>query len=383
MNPNFWQGKRVLITGHTGFKGAWLALWLQSMGAKVTGYALPAPTSPSLFALANIKKHLKHVEGDIRNLTKFTAVMQIAQPEIVFHMAAQSLVRYSYENPVDTFATNVMGTVNLLEAVRQTASVKATVIVTSDKCYENREQMWGYRETDAMGGFDPYSSSKGCAELVTASYRASFMSPENHATHGKSIASVRAGNVIGGGDWAKDRLIPDILKSLKEQEKIILRSPNAIRPWQHVLEPLSGYLLLAEKMIENGTKFSEGWNFGPNDADAKSVGWMTQTLLENWARVSGQVASYQVENARLHEANTLKLDCTKARTKLQWQPKWNAETAIEKIIDWQQAYLKGQDMRSFTLSQVQEYQQLAAEKNLEITKKVAKTSQENALSNAH
>lgn len=353
-NPSFWQGKRVFLTGHTGFKGAWLSLWLQSLGAKVTGFALPPPTSPSLFALANVKKGMKHIEGDIRDLEKLTAVMQVAQPEIVIHMAAQSLVRYSYQNPVETYATNVMGTVNVLESVRKTTSVKAAVIVTSDKCYENREQMWGYRESDPMGGFDPYSNSKGCAELVTASYRASFMPVSDYAKHSKSIASVRAGNVIGGGDWATDRLVPDIIKSLMDHQPVTLRSPNAVRPWQHVLEPLSGYILLAEKMYEEGAKFSEGWNFGPNDTDAKTVEWMTKTLIDAW----GKHASYQVQNANLHEAQLLKLDCTKARTLLSWQPKWDAQTAVLKICDWYKAYLAGEEMAEFTLSQIREYQQV-------------------------
>lgn len=353
LNQEFWQGKRVFLTGHTGFKGAWACLWLQSLGAKVTGYALPPPTSPSLFALANIKKYMKHVEGDIRDLEKLTAVMQVAQPDIVIHMAAQSLVRYSYQNPVETYTTNVMGTVNVLEAVRKTASVKAAIMVTSDKCYENREQIWGYRENDPMGGFDPYSNSKGCAELVTSSYRASFMPASDYEKHGKSIASVRAGNVIGGGDWATDRLIPDIIKSLMDHQPVTLRSPNAVRPWQHVLEPLGGYLLLAEKMVENGAKFSEGWNFGPNDNDAKTVEWMTKTLIQAW----GNNASYQVQDANLHEAQLLTLDCTKARMRLGWQPKWNAQTAVLKIHDWYKAYLAGENMADFTLSQIQEYQQ--------------------------
>lgn len=353
LNPDFWQGKRVFLTGHTGFKGAWACLWLQSLGAKVTGYALPPPTSPSLFALANIKKYMKHVEGDIRDLEKLTAVMQVAQPDIVIHMAAQSLVRYSYQNPVETYTTNVMGTVNVLEAVRKTASVKAAIMVTSDKCYENREQIWGYRENDPMGGFDPYSNSKGCAELVTSSYRASFMPASDYEKHGKSIASVRAGNVIGGGDWATDRLIPDIIKSLMDHQPVTLRSPNAVRPWQHVLEPLGGYLLLAEKMVEDGAIFSEGWNFGPNDTDAKTVEWMTKTLIQAW----GNNASYQVQDANLHEAQLLTLDCTKARTRLGWQPKWNAQTAVLKIHDWYKAYLAGENMADFTLSQIQEYQQ--------------------------
>jgi CDP-glucose 4,6-dehydratase len=359
INPHFWQGKRVFITGHTGFKGAWACLWLQSLGAKVTGYALPPPTSPSLFALANVKKGMQHIEGDIRDLEKLTAVMQVAQPEIVIHMAAQSLVRYSYQNPVETYATNVMGTVNVLEAVRQTNSVKAAIVVTSDKCYENREQLWGYRENDPMGGFDPYSNSKGCAELVTASYRASFMPANEHQKHGKAIASVRAGNVIGGGDWAFDRLVPDIIKSLMDHQPVTLRSPNAVRPWQHVLEPLGGYLLLAEKMVENGAKFAEGWNFGPDDKDAKTVEWMTKTLTENW----GNRASYRVENAHLHEAQLLKLDCTKARTLLNWQPKWDAKMAVLKINDWYKAYLAGENMAEFTLQQIQEYQQLATPVN--------------------
>lgn len=353
-NPSFWQGKRVFLTGHTGFKGAWACLWLQSLGAKVTGYALPPPTSPSLFALANVKAGMQHIEGDIRDLEKLTAVMQVAQPEIVIHMAAQSLVRYSYQNPVETYATNVMGTVNVLEAVRNISSIKAAIVVTSDKCYDNREQMWGYRETDPMGGFDPYSNSKGCAELVTASYRASFMPPEKYATHGKAIASVRAGNVIGGGDWATDRLVPDIIKSLMDHQPVTLRSPNAVRPWQHVLEPLGGYLLLAEKMVEDGAKYAEGWNFGPNDSDAKTVEWMTQTLIGAW----GNGASYKTENADLHEAQLLKLDCTKARTLLNWQPQWDAETAVLKIRDWYKAYLAGENMAEFTLSQIQAYQGL-------------------------
>ena len=276
MNHSFWNGKRVLMTGHTGFKGSWLSLWLQSMDAQVVGYALAPPTDPSMFEVAEIGKGMLSIIGDIRDLKHLRAVFAEHKPEIVIHMAAQPLVRYSYIEPVETYSTNVMGTVNLLEVVRNTGSVKAVMNVTSDKCYENREWAWGYRENEAMGGYDPYSSSKGCAELVTAAYRNSYFHPEKYQQHGVAIASARAGNVIGGGDWAGDRLIPDILRAITEGKAVNIRNPYAIRPWQHVLEPLYGYLQLAQKLYEEGTAYAEGWNFGPNDENAKPVQWIVE-----------------------------------------------------------------------------------------------------------
>jgi CDP-glucose 4,6-dehydratase len=350
---SFWQGKRVLITGHTGFKGSWLSLWLQSMGAKVTGYALEAPTCPSLFEVANVAQGMNSIVGDVRDLTHFQTVFAEHQPEIVIHMAAQALVRHSYIEPVETYSTNVMGTVHLLEAVRNTSSVKAVVNVTSDKCYENREWAWGYRENEAMGGYDPYSNSKGCAELVTSAYRSSYFHPEKYNQHGVAIASGRAGNVIGGGDWAEDRLIPDMMRAITQGRPVSIRNPHSIRPWQHVLEPLSGYLLLAQKLYEEGAGFSEGWNFGPNDDDAKSVGW----ILDNLTKVWGEGASWQIDGGNHpHEAHYLKLDCSKAKIRLQWQPRWTLSTAINQICDWHKAYLAGADMQVLCLRQIQQYE---------------------------
>ncbi len=354
MNPAFWRGKRVFLTGHTGFKGSWLSLWLQSMGAEVTGYALNPPTNPSLFEVANVGEGMTSVIGDVRDLSLLQKTMQDANPEIVIHMAAQPLVRYSYANPVETYATNVMGSVHLLEAVRNTKGVKAVVSVTSDKCYENREWVWGYREDEAMGGYDPYSNSKGCAELVTAAYRSSFFNPENYKEHGVAVASARAGNVIGGGDWAGDRLIPDFIRAIVAGETVVIRSPNAIRPWQHVLEPLSGYLVLAEKLYTHGNKFSEAWNFGPSDGDAKSVEWIINQLVTNW----GDGAGFKVDEAaaNLHEAHFLKLDCSKARMQLGWQPRWDATETIKRICAWHKAHLSGEDMKAYALGEIGQYQ---------------------------
>lgn len=354
MNPTFWQGKNVLLTGHTGFKGSWLSLWLQSLGAEVTGYALQPPTSPSLFEVAKVADGMHSIIGDIRNLDSLQKVIRDARPEIVIHMAAQPLVRYSYTNPVETYATNVMGSVHLLESVRNINSVKAVVNVTSDKCYENREWVWSYREDEAMGGYDPYSNSKGCAELVTAAYRSSFFNPEHYKEHGVAIATARAGNVIGGGDWAEDRLIPDFIRAIVSGDTVVIRSPNAIRPWQHVLEPLSGYLLLAEKLYTEGSKFAEAWNFGPSDSDAKSVEWIIDQLVTNWE----EGAAYKVDQsaANLHEANFLKLDCSKARMNLDWKAQWGATETIQRICAWHKAHLKGQDMRLYTLNEINQYQ---------------------------
>lgn len=353
VNSVFWSGKKVFVTGHTGFKGGWLCLWLQRLGAEVTGYALSPPSNPSLFEVAGVAQGMKSVIGDIRDGITLSAAMREAAPDIVIHMAAQALVRRSYVDPVETYATNVMGTVHLLEAVRQTESVRALVNVTSDKCYENKELVWGYREEEPMGGYDPYSNSKGCAELVTASYRNSFFHPEKYAEHKLALASARAGNVIGGGDWAEDRLIPDILRAISAGCPVVIRNPHAIRPWQHVLEPLSGYLLLAQRLYEQGMGYAEGWNFGPRDDDAKPVQWIVEQVTQQWS----EGASWQLDAGdHPHEANYLKLDCSKARMRLDWQPRWELAQTLERIVSWQRAYLKQQDMREFTIRQIISYQ---------------------------
>lgn len=353
MNPAFWKNKKVLLTGHTGFKGSWMALWLQDMQAEVLGYALAPPTSPSLFEEADVGKGMTSIIGDIRDLDKLLSVFAEYQPEIVLHMAAQPLVRYSYQNPVETYSTNVMGTVNLLEAVRKTAGIKAVVNITTDKCYENREWAWGYRENEPMGGHDPYSNSKGCSELVTAAYRSSYFPPETYQHHGVAIATARAGNVIGGGDWAEDRLIPDIMRAISNGESVNIRNPLAIRPWQHVLEPLSGYLILAEKLYTEGAIYSEGWNFGPNDEDAKPVQWIVERLTNVW----GEGASWTLDDGNHpHEAHYLKLDCSKAKTRLNWQPKWHLDKTLSQIVAWQKQYQQGADIKAVTLAQISDYQ---------------------------
>jgi CDP-glucose 4,6-dehydratase len=355
MNADFWRGKRVFLTGHTGFKGSWMSLWLQTAGAEVMGYSLLPPTSPSLFDVANVSAGMASVEGDVRDLEKLQAAIAQHQPDVIFHMAAQPLVRYSYKHPVETYSTNVMGTVHLLEAVRQTNCARVVVNITSDKCYENREWVWGYRENEAMGGHDPYSNSKGCAELVAAAYRNSFFSPEKYDEHTTSLASVRAGNVIGGGDWAEDRLIPDIMRAIMAGESVLIRSPNAIRPWQHVLEPLNGYMTLAEQMWEDGGTYAEGWNFGPNDEDARPVSWITEQLTRLW----GDGASWQLDTkVNPHEATYLKLDCSKAKSRLKWQPKLDLGMTLEWIVEWYQAYMAEQDMQQLTAAQIQRYSAL-------------------------
>lgn len=351
-DPSFWNDKRVFLTGHTGFKGGWLSLWLQTLGSEVIGYALQPPTTPSLFDIARVDDGMKSIDGDICNLAALTRSMQTAEPEIVIHMAAQSLVRYSYKNPVETYATNVMGTVNLLEAVRLTASVKAVLVVTSDKCYENREWVWGYRESDPMGGHDPYSNSKGCAELVCAAYRSSYFNPTDQASRRVLLATARAGNVIGGGDWAQDRLVPDILAAFEKGKPVQVRNPRAIRPWQYVLEPLRGYLVLVENLLRNGSRFADGWNFGSDDVDAKPVEWVVGRLSEIW----GNGAAFEIISGRQpHEANHLKLDCSKAKSCLAWYPSLTLETALQWTVSWHQAYLQGIDMRAFSLQQINTY----------------------------
>ncbi|WNB77131.1 CDP-glucose 4,6-dehydratase [Methylomonas koyamae] len=348
MNPEFWRGKRVFVTGHTGFKGGWLTMLLHSLGAEVYGYALPPATEPSLFEAAGVESLLAaHVLADIRDLPRLTAALDQARPDIVLHLAAQPLVRYSYREPVETFQVNVLGTVNLLEAVRRQSTVRAVVNVTTDKCYENREWLWPYRENEAMGGRDPYSASKGCAELVTAAYRASFL-----AQAGVHLASARAGNVIGGGDWAEDRLIPDALRALDRGEELVIRAPNATRPWQHVLEPLSGYLALAEHLFEHGESFAEGWNFGPREQDAKPVAWLLGELATCFPALN-----WRSEPSDLHEAHFLSLDSSKARQRLDWQPRWRLRIAIEKTATWHQAWRNGEDMAEFSAGQIRDYRQ--------------------------
>jgi CDP-glucose 4,6-dehydratase len=357
VNSEFWQGKKVLLSGHTGFKGSWLSLWLQSMGAQVIGYALNPPTSPSLFDVADVAKGMTSIIGDIRDLEKLQGVFAEHQPEIVIHMAAQPLVRYSYVNPVETYSTNIMGTVNMLEAVRHCSSVKAVVNITTDKCYENREWVWGYRENEPMGGYDPYSNSKGCAELVSAAYRSSFFNSDTYHDHGVALATVRAGNVIGGGDWAEDRLIPDILAAFEKNKLVDIRNPHAIRPWQHVLEPLRGYLMLAEHLYLQGSSYAEGWNFGPNDEDAKPVGWIVEQMASLW----GNQSQWQIDSSdHPHEANYLKLDISKARSRLDWHPALRLKDALQLIIDWSKQRQAGVNVRELTLSQIKNYQNLTA-----------------------
>ena len=356
VSPLFWSGRRVLLTGHTGFKGSWLSLWLQYLGADVTGYALAPPTVPSLFEQASVGNGMTSVLGDIRNLETLSAVVATHRPEIVFHMAAQPLVRYSYQNPVETYSTNVMGTVHLLEAVRLASGVKAVVNITTDKCYENREWVWGYREDEPMGGHDPYSNSKGCAELVSAAYRSSFFDNERYNEHGVALATARAGNVIGGGDWAKDRLIPDIVTAFERGARPEIRNPNATRPWQHVLEPLCGYLTLAQRLYEHGPAFAEAWNFGPHEEDAKPVGWIVEKMAALW----GHSAQWNVDDGQHpHEAHHLKLDISKARARLGWQPTMHLSDALSLVVEWSKQRQRGADMRALTLSQIQAYQNLS------------------------
>ncbi len=349
----FWKGKAVFITGHTGFKGSWLSLWLQSMGARVTGFSLPPPTDPSLFAVGRVHEGMDSISGDIRNLEQLQAAIERSKPEIVVHMAAQSLVRDSYQNPLETYSTNVMGTVNVLEAVRRVGGVRAVINVTSDKCYENREWVWGYRENEPLGGYDPYSSSKGCAELATAAYRRSFFNVGDYAKHGVALASVRAGNVIGGGDWAGDRLMPDMVRAFMGRRPVQIRNPLAVRPWQHVLEPLSGYLLLAQRLWDDGARFAEAWNFGPHAEDSRPVSWVVARVAELW----GDSAKWEMDaGSHPHEAQQLRLDCSKAQARLLWQPRLDIEQALQMTIDWYRGYERGENMHTMTMTQIRSYQ---------------------------
>lgn len=349
---DFWRGRRVFLIGHTGFKGGWLALWLSALGAKITGYALPPPTDPSLFELARLHELVDHVVGDIRDPQRLTAAMRRAKPEVVIHMAAQPIVRASYDAPADTFATNVLGTAHVLDAVRACPGVRAVVVVTSDKCYENREWLWGYREDEAMGGADPYSASKGCTELVAASYRRSFFPADRYGQHGVVLATVRAGNVVGGGDWAADRLVPDAMRAFSRGETLTLRYPGAIRPWQHVLEPLAGYLAVARRLAEDGPAWGEGWNFGPGEEGERTVAAVVERLAALW----GEGARWAVTGEpQPHEARFLKLDCSKARARLGWRPRLDFAATLALTVDWRRAYLEGRDMRSVTLAQIDGY----------------------------
>lgn len=344
VNPAFWRGRRVFLTGHTGFKGSWLALWLQQLGAKVHGFALAPSTSPALFDIAGVARGMHSTLGDIRDLAAVQAAMAAAQPDIVLHLAAQALVPHSYAEPVETFATNAMGTVHVLEACRRQPGLEAVVVISSDKCYENREQLWGYRENDPMGGHDPYSASKGCTELIVSAYRRAFL-----AEAGVPLASARAGNVIGGGDWTASRLVPDVLRAFAAGEAVVLRNPTAIRPWQHVLEPLSGYLLLAQRLVEQGQAYADGWNFGPDDSDARTVAWVVERLASGW----GPDARWTTASTpQVHEAHTLKLDCSKARVQLGWHPRWRADEAVAHSLAWYQAWRGGADMYRFTLDEI-------------------------------
>jgi CDP-glucose 4,6-dehydratase len=357
MSPQFWNGKRVFLTGHTGFKGGWLSLWLQSLGANLTGYALNPPRSPNLFQVADVSNGMLSIAGDVRDFDGLKKAIKAASPEIVIHMAAQPLVRESYKNPVETYATNVMGTVNLLESVRQSDGIKVVVNVTTDKCYKNQEWVWGYRESEPMGGYDPYSNSKGCSELVTSSYRSSFFNSETYKKHGVAIATARAGNVIGGGDWSRDRLIPDILAAFEAGTPVYIRNPGAIRPWQFVLEPLRGYLDLAERLYCDGPKFAEAWNFGPEDRDSLSVRNIAHKMADLW---DGD-ASWEIsEGFHPHEAHYLKLDISKAANQLNWRPILDIENALKLTVEWTLALKSKANMRAYTTGQIEKYQSFIA-----------------------
>ncbi len=355
MDKTFWKSKTVLVTGHTGFKGSWLSLWLQRLGTRVVGYSLQPPTQPNLFELADVATGMTSISGDVRDLAHLHSIITAYRPEIVIHMAAQPLVGRSYQDPVETYSTNVMGTVNVLEAVRRSESVRVVVCTTSDKCYENKEWVWGYRENDPMGGHDPYSSSKGCAELVISAYRDSFFSAENSDHRRIAVASARAGNVIGGGDWAQDRLIPDIMTALMGGRPVNIRSPKAIRPWQHVLDPLRGYLGLAEQLWVHGPGYAQAWNFGPNSDDSRPVSWIVERMIDLW----GKNARYELDPAHYpYESRCIKLDCSKAHSVLGWSARVSLSTALEWIVEWYQAYQRQEDMRRLTETQIARYEEI-------------------------
>jgi len=351
---DFWKNKKVLLTGHTGFKGSWLSIWLKKLGVELIGFSKDIPTEPSLFELAKVSEDMTSIIGDIRDFSAIQKIIQENQPEIIIHMAAQALVRKSYEDPLNTFSTNIMGTANLLEAVRGAHNTKVVINVTSDKCYNNIDSDHDFVEEDPMGGYDPYSSSKGCSELITSAFRNSFFNSEKYNKHGLALASVRAGNVIGGGDWSRDRLVPDIIQNINKKT-IIIRNPNAVRPWQYVLEPLNGYMLLIEKLWDNGEKYSEGWNFGPDKNESKSVSYILDKISEN---LNKKIEWEQDEKSNLHEASKLILNCSKAKNKLKWNSKTNTDQAIKFTMNWYKAYESRHNMKDFSVQQIKEFELL-------------------------
>ncbi len=353
LDSEFWRGRRVLVTGHTGFKGAWLCLWLHRLGAQISGFALEPATEPNLYRLARLDELISSTTGDLRDASALRACVGRTQPEVVFHLGAQALVRPSYDDPVGTYASNVMGTVHLLDAVRHVGGIRAVVCVTSDKCYANQEWDWAYRESDAMGGHDPYSASKGCAELIAASYRESFFPAYDFARHGLALATARAGNVIGGGDWSPERLLPDLMTSARSGRRVAVRRPEATRPWQHVLDALQGYLLLAQRLHAEGPAFAEAWNFGPDENDTRSVRQVVQAL----ARHLPLQCDFATSVEGPHEAASLRLDSAKARRRLGWRPAWNLDQALAAVADWHLALTRGHDARSLCLQQIDQQQQ--------------------------
>lgn len=351
INKQFWKGRKVFITGHTGFKGSWLSIWLSLLGSDVTGYSLDPPTKPNLFDESGISCLIQDIRGDLRIIDDLKATINRVSPEIVIHLAAQPIVRESYRDPIGTYLTNAIGTANLLEAVRDCQSVKVVLNVTTDKVYENREWIWGYREDESLGGYDPYSASKACSEIITSSYKRSFFNHDSRRTVG--IATARAGNVIGGGDWAADRIIPDCIRAFNNGNKLSIRNPNSIRPWQHVLEPLSGYLVLCEKLYSDPAKYSSSWNFGPNDDDAKTVEWIVKRVMKSWLNAPGYIID---KGEHPHEANFLKLDCSKAKIILGWKPKWDISKAIEKVVEWNIAYNSNRPCFEICKEQINAYE---------------------------
>jgi CDP-glucose 4,6-dehydratase len=352
---SFWRGRKVFLTGHTGFKGSWLALWLDVLGADVTGYSLDPPTDPSLFRQANVAECLRSIRGDVRDFQQLKSAMAECRPEVILHMAAQSVVRSGYDDPIETYSTNVMGTVHVFEALRQLNLPSVVVNVTSDKCYLNREWAWGYREDEEMGGRDPYSNSKSCAELVTTAYRESFFPTAAIHRHGVALGSARAGNAIGGGDWTANQLIPDLIRAFLTGKPCSIRSPSAVRPWQFVLEPLNGYLTLAEHLAKDAPRFAGGWNFGPLDADARPVSWIADALVQSW----GNGASWnRAAGEHPREANFLKLDASLARSQLNWQPRLPLQQALEWIVEWYRGFQAGADLRTLTRTQIDQYEAL-------------------------
>src|SRR6202035_3418254 len=349
-----WRGRRVFLTGHTGFKGSWLALWLSSLGAKIWGYALDPSTEPNMFTLACVGSVVEDVRGDVRDYAELQASITEFAPEVVFHLAAQPIVRRSYADPLGTYGTNVMGTVHVLEAIRKPPSVRAVVCVTTDKCYQNQEWIWPYRETDPLGGYDPYASSKACAEIVSAAYRSSFFPTGRLQEHHVGLATARAGNVIGGGDWSEDRLIPDLIRGFRSNQPVLIRRPNAIRPWQHVLDPLHGYLMLAQEHLAQPARFASAYNFGPSDEDV----WPVERIATQLVRMWGDGASWVRDSVpSVHEDQVLRLDASKARVELGWKPRLGIEAALEWTTEWYRAWNHGDNMAKFTEKQIAEYEE--------------------------